>query len=177
MEENTLLDMSHVGPTLTGLGKGWRNQENGEKFHRWMAMCHFSSAWCLASPPAGTWGPFSKETQQLQGNIKAREVPEASAPCWFHFKSCPLRRGSKRLVNVSCFVFLFSCFNMRISYILKINIFYFFGHIKGYVRSYFPDQGLNPRPLHCKLTVLTTGPPEKSECFILNCELTTNNHQ
>ena len=118
--------MSHVGPTLTGLGKGWRNQENGEKFHRWMAMCHFSSAWCLASPPAGTWGPFSKETQQLQGNIKAREVPEASAPCWFHFKSCPLRRGSKRLVNVSCVVFLFSCFNMRISYILKINIFLFF---------------------------------------------------
>ena len=28
--------------------------------------------------------------------------------------------------------------------------------------SYFPNQGLNPRPLHWKCRVLTTGPPGKS---------------
>ena len=46
------------------------------------------------------------------------------------------------------FVFFFVCF--------------FFFWPAPHVGSSFPDQGLNPRPLHWKCGVLTTGPPGKS---------------
>ena len=34
-----------------------------------------------------------------------------------------------------------------------------------HVGSLFPDQGLNPRSLHWKSRILTTGPPRKSLYF------------
>ena len=40
--------------------------------------------------------------------------------------------------------------------------FLFFGHFTWPVGSWFPAQGSNPCPLHCKHGVLTTGLPEKS---------------
>ena len=41
-------------------------------------------------------------------------------------------------------------------------LFLFFGCTIQQVGSYFPNQGLNLCPLHCKHGVLTTGPPGKS---------------
>ena len=40
--------------------------------------------------------------------------------------------------------------------------FFFLSHAARHVRSQLPDQGSNPRPLHWKCEVLTTGPPGKS---------------
>ena len=40
--------------------------------------------------------------------------------------------------------------------------FFFFGHVARHVGSYFPDQGLNPRPWQWKIRVLPTGPPGNS---------------
>ena len=42
--------------------------------------------------------------------------------------------------------------------------FFFFGHNVRQVGSWFPDQGSNPRPLHWKRKVLTTGLSGKSCC-------------
>ena len=53
------------------------------------------------------------------------------------------------------------------------DLLFFFGCAMWYVGSYFPDQGLNPCPLHLKGRVLTTGPPGKSLTlsfsFFLDC--------
>ena len=54
----------------------------------------------------------------------------------------------------------------RQSFFRLIYFIVFFNFLKAiptlYVGSLFPDQGSNPRPLHWKHGVLTTGPPEKS---------------
>ena len=42
----------------------------------------------------------------------------------------------------------------------------FLGGAVWHVGSYFPDQGLNPHPLHWKRRVLTTGPPGKSPVLV-----------
>ena len=39
---------------------------------------------------------------------------------------------------------------------------YVFGHAMEYVGSWFPDQGSNPKLMHWKHGILTTGPPGKS---------------
>ena len=46
--------------------------------------------------------------------------------------------------------------------ILRKKLKNFFGYAARHVGSQFPDQGLNPCPLHWKCGVLTTGPPGKS---------------
>ena len=49
---------------------------------------------------------------------------------------------------------------------LDIVIYLFTGCTMQHVGSQFPDQGLNPCPLHWKPRVLTTGPPEKSPILV-----------
>ena len=46
--------------------------------------------------------------------------------------------------------------------------FLFFGHTTQLAGSQFPNQELNPCPLHWKWGVLTTGPPGKSPSEIVN---------
>ena len=53
----------------------------------------------------------------------------------------------------------------------SINFLFFFGCTVWHVGSYFPDQGLNPRPLHWKHGVLTTGPPGKSQTPLIQWQL------
>ena len=45
----------------------------------------------------------------------------------------------------------------------SLGIFFFFGHAARHMGSQFPDQGLNPCPLHWEHGVLTARPPEKSQ--------------
>ena len=53
---------------------------------------------------------------------------------------------------------------------LSFLLFFFFGCAAWHAGSWFPDQGLNPSPLHWKWGVLITGPPEKSlKIPYLNC--------
>ena len=44
----------------------------------------------------------------------------------------------------------------------KLSFELFFGHTVQHMGSQFPSQKSNPRPLHWKCTVLTTGPPARS---------------
>ena len=66
----------------------------------------------------------------------------------------------------------FGCiFRSRIAVLQSnsVNFFLFliFAHTVWHVGSQFPNQGLNPHPLHWTQGVLTTGPPEKPLCFIV----------
>ena len=47
--------------------------------------------------------------------------------------------------------------------IIRFYLFIYFGRAAWHVRSWFPDQGLNPRPLQWKHRVLTTRLPGESQ--------------
>ena len=62
----------------------------------------------------------------------------------------------------SCSPRLTQCARAKSRLHLGLFLFFFFGLTAQHVRSYLPDQGLNPCPLQWKCRVLTTGRPGKS---------------
>ena len=108
--------------------------------------------WQADSLPLSHLGsPFLQHSLINFQKIKSQIKPYK---CFLLAQKIGLTHAQTNLFNIPfccCCCFIFFCF--------------VFGHAAQQMRSWFPDQGSNPHPLHWKHGVLTTGPPGKSPIF------------